>query len=227
MKTANVPVGVTNMKFTYFAYQHEKESIPANVPVSMEVTHFCEGSRDPTPSTIPGSWSTSTKSSKIRTTHGHHSRPAPAQACPCPSPCHAPCMARTCIAPFGGSCLPFPFGCGSLFPLPLAFAAPSLQCPEQWCAWAARQRHQMSSQQRPSLRLRDNPPLMGCRCPGAWPVALALPFALSGLVTQPPSSLLFAGLTTTPSPHPPRLQVMETTGLQGPSEPPCVTGRIQ
>ena len=170
---------------THFTYQHEKESIPANVPVSMEVTHFCchDGSRDPTPSTIPWSWSTSTKSSKIRTTHGHHSRPAPVQACPCPSPCPwsslpcpAPCMAQTCIALLPAHACPFPWVAARSCPCLWPSRRPSLQCPEQWCARAVRQQHLMSSQQHPSL-----PPLMRCRCPGAWPVALALPFALSGL----------------------------------------------
>ena len=130
MKTANVAVSVTNMKFTYFAYQHEKESIPANVPVSMEVTHFCcrEGSRDP--STIPRSWFTSTKNSK----DPDHSR----------SPQQTPLLCRLALAlllalgvvslalpfvwiglmlPFCRLTLPFSFGCSSLLPLLLAFAA--------------------------------------------------------------------------------------------------------
>ena len=35
----NVPVSVANMNSIYSTYQHRKESIPANVPVSMEFTH--------------------------------------------------------------------------------------------------------------------------------------------------------------------------------------------
>ena len=115
-----------------------------------------KGSMGPTPSTIPGRQSTSTKSSKIRTTLARHSKPAPGQAylcpSPCPSLCPAPCMARTYTAPSAAHICLCPSAdyrsCPCLWP----WLRPSLQCPGQWCAPAARPQHQKS------FRLHPFPP---------------------------------------------------------------------